>query len=110
MIALIAISVALVISLVALYFSVSVNLKLGRIVLAFEDQVEESLDVLDESYQHIAEIAAMPVMSDEPIIRNVMFNIKQARDAVLVVANKLVAFEPAKSRDDNDDDNTTTTG
>ena len=108
MITLIVLSVMFLISLTALGFSVYLNVKLGRTILSFEDQVEESLDILDESYQRIAAIAVTPVMSDDPFIRDVMLNIRSARDSVLLVANKLVKFEPAPFFTDQDDDRNNT--
>jgi hypothetical protein len=57
------------------------------------DQVDESLEVLNECYGRIARTADTPVMSDEPLIRELMNDIRLARDAVLLVANKLVSFD-----------------
>lgn len=107
MIALIVVSALLAITLVALCLSVALNLRLGKIILTVEDQVEESLDVLDENYQRIASIASMPVMSDEPFIREVLTSIKASRDAIMLVARKVIVLERTDPQESNDDSNTT---
>lgn len=78
--------------MVLLGFSVHMNLKLARTIFSVEDQLEESLDILDENYQHMAHAATIPVMMDEPVVRDVINRIKNSRDALLLIANKLTAF------------------
>jgi hypothetical protein len=56
------------------------------------DQIEESLDMLDVSYQRLAHHANVPVLSDEPIIQDVVRDIKIARNTVLAVASKVAAY------------------
>jgi len=56
------------------------------------DQIEESLDVLDHCYARLAHHAAIPVLSDEPVIQDVIHDIKLARNSVLAVASKVVAY------------------
>lgn len=56
-------------------------------------QVDESLDVLDECYRKIGQALEIPVMSDEPVIREVLSDIKVAKNSILLVANKIVSFE-----------------
>lgn len=53
------------------------------------ENVEESLDVLDESYGTITKIAGYEVISDEPFVRRVIDSINDARLAVGKVALKL---------------------
>jgi predicted RND superfamily exporter protein len=102
-------SIMLVLSLAALYFSVRLNLKLGRTILNVEDRVEESLDLLDEHYQRITNISNLSVMSDEPFVRDVMAALKAARNAVLLVANKLANFGPVDDLSQGQDDDNTRT-
>lgn len=76
--------------LIIIVVSLSVYvLKLARIIMSFEDQVEESLDILDKAYSDISYATSMDVFSDEPIIKNAITAVKDARNAVLMVANKL---------------------
>jgi len=56
------------------------------------DRIEESLDMLDGCYQRLAYHAEIPVLSDEPVIRNIIADIKQAKNTVLAVASKVAAY------------------
>lgn len=66
--------------------------KLGMKVLELEEQVESSLDVLDACYSKISEATNTPVASDDPIVLGVVSDVKQCKEAVLLIANKLVTF------------------
>ena len=54
-----------------------------------ETALEESLDVLNERYSTINEIAQKPVFFDSVEIRQVIAEIKASHEAILLVANKL---------------------
>lgn len=69
------------------------------------DQIEESLDLLDEIYQRLAYNAEIPVLSDEPIIREVLADIKRAKNAVLAIAGKVVIYGEEKDAQDDDESN-----
>lgn len=88
--------IASIIMNVILLFLLGVSIycffKLGKAVIEIENQVEESLDILDESYQAIGKILETPVMSDDIFVRQVLSDIKSAHDAVLLVASKIVVF------------------
>lgn len=56
------------------------------------DQIEESLDELDACFQRLSRNAEVNVLSDEPIIREVMGDIRRARNAVLAVASKVATY------------------
>ena len=60
-------------------------------------QVETSLDVLDKCYASLSETASTPVLYDDPIVRQLLNEVNNARDAILNIANNLVSF------DDEDD-------
>ena len=72
--------------------TVKQNLTLSDQREALVDTIEESLDVLDEVYQSISHSADIPVLSDEPVIRDVISDIKRARNAVLAIAGKVVIY------------------
>lgn len=91
--ALIACLIIIVILGVALFFSVKKNLEIDDKFEEMGDQVEQSLDVLDDCYQRIAKIAEMPVTSDDPVVQQLLSDIKHAKHAVLLVANKIVTFD-----------------
>ena len=78
--------VILVFTLVASAFLL---LRVARKVWVLEDQVEQSLDILDEMHQSIDRISQMDVMSDDPIVKQLTENIRRSRDAIFMIANKI---------------------
>lgn len=56
------------------------------------DQIEESLDMLDDVYTKIAHSAEIPVLSDDPIIKDLLHDIRRAKNAVLAIASKVVIY------------------
>lgn len=84
----------IIVGLLTVLLGVSVYLlvRLGKKILELEEQVEKSLDVLDASYRRINSILDIPVMTDEPFVRQVLGDIRHARDAVLLVAHRISTF------------------
>jgi hypothetical protein len=78
---------------IALFFSVKRNLELDDRFDELGDQVEESLDILDDCYQRIAKVTEIPVTSDDPVIQQLLSDIKYTKHAILLVANKVVTFD-----------------
>ena len=76
-----------VLAAVGIYFSV----RFGLVILKVQDSIEESLDVLDERYESISKILEIPLFYDSPEIRKVVDDIRQTRDAILVIANSIGA-------------------
>ena len=68
------------------------NLQLSDQREDLADQIEESLDMLDNCYSRLAHHAEIPVLSDEPIIQDVVRDIKLARNTVLAVASKVATY------------------
>ena len=63
------------------------------IILAFQEKIEESLDILDEKYNSISTILEKPVFFDSLEIREVIRDISTSRDAILYIANNLCSIE-----------------
>ena len=61
--------------------------RFSTILIAVDDALEESLDILDESYASISRILEKPIFFDSPEIRQAMSDIKRSRDSILYVAN-----------------------
>lgn len=57
------------------------------------ESVDESLDILDACYNDVSTAVSTPVMSDEPVVRNVIAAMRRARESIHVVATKLVEFD-----------------
>lgn len=54
-----------------------------------DEQIDSSLEIIDEHYGNIVRLANTPLMSDEPEIKELMSNLKHIKSAVLDVANTL---------------------
>lgn len=67
------------------------------------DQIEDSLDVLDDVYTRLAHNAEIPVLSDEPIIREVLADLKRSKNAVLAIAGKVVTYGEEKDAKEGDE-------
>ena len=77
----------------ALIVSLYYNYRFGKIILQVQDDIEECLDVLDVRYKSISEILNIPVFFDSIEVRNVINEIRKSRDAVLMVANRLISID-----------------
>lgn len=102
----------LVVSLVlALGASIWLNVHVVKKNLALNDQreelvdqIEESLDMLETCYQRLLHHSDIPVLSDEPIIREVVSDIKRARNTVLAIASKVVTYGKDENAADDGDE------
>lgn len=74
--------------------------KLSKFIFELEDNIEESLDILDKRHKRIYDILQVPVAGDDPMIRSVISEIKAAREDLLLVANKLISFTLTRERDE----------
>jgi len=81
---------ACVLLLLALLAFVSYKLfKFSMIIIEFEDNVAECLDIFDERYRAMSEILEIPVFFDSVEVRRVINEISECRDSLVIVANKL---------------------
>ena len=64
-------------------------LKFSKILLNFEDNFTQALDVLDESYKNINRILKRPLFYDSPEIKYVLSQIRVAHDSILVAASSI---------------------
>ncbi len=88
----------------ALVLSIRQNLALNDKIEELVDQVEESLDVLDEVHRRISRIAETPVVFDDPVVKQLMTDVKYAKHAILLVANMITSFDNAKNKNIKNDD------
>ena len=61
--------------------------KFARLILALEDALEVSLDILDERYKSMYKILETPIFFDSLEVRQCVSEIKKSRDAILYIAN-----------------------
>lgn len=84
----------------ALFFSIRRNLELDERFEEMGEQVEESLDILNDCYQRVTKVSEMPVTSDDPVVQQLLSDIKYAKHAILLIANKIVTFDRPEDEDE----------
>ena len=67
----------------------------ARKLLFVTEQIESSLDILDERYASIDRILQIPLFHDSREVRQVLKDIKASRDAILEVAAAVGRVEEA---------------
>jgi hypothetical protein len=72
-----------------LIYSAYLNYKLGLTILRYEDALEDSLDIIDKKYNSISNVLEKPIFFDSLEVRQVISDIKDTRDSLIVVANRL---------------------
>lgn len=94
---------ALVASTVLNVHTIKKNMELNDQRESLVDTIEESLDQLDECYMRIARNAEIPVFSDEPVVREVLSDMRKARNAVLTIASRVVIYGEDKEGERRDE-------
>lgn len=72
-----------------LYRSINKNLELIENLEELSTQIEESLDILDSCYKNIHKKSELEIFIDEPVVKDLINDINNTKDAVLLIANKL---------------------
>ena len=73
--------------------------KFGTTIIKFQESVEESLDMLDERYNSISKVLEIPLFYDSQEIRRVVEDVRESRDVLLKVANKIGRIEDVKDEE-----------
>jgi hypothetical protein len=68
-------------------------IRFGLIILAVQDAIEGSLDVLDDRYKSIGKILQIPLYYDSNEIRTVLQDVRVCRDEILLIARTLAAVD-----------------
>lgn len=84
----------------SLIFSVRKNLQLVDKIEEISDQIEESLDILDEYHKRIDLKSRTEVLFDDPLVKDLIQDIKGCKDAVLLIANKV--YSPLDEEENNE--------
>ena len=79
------ISLLSILLIVSIYFCV----KFALIIINIQETIEECLDILDEKYAIISNILSRPIFYESREIREVLAKLKESRDAILFIAQKL---------------------
>ena len=94
-------SITSVVLFIFLCISIYFNYRFGVIIINTQEQVESSLDLLDQRYKKMSDIAKTPVFFDSVEIRQVINEINKCVDAVLLVANKLMSVSEQEKGENN---------
>lgn len=87
-----------------LYRSVSKNLELLESLEELSTQIEESLDILDDCYKNIQKKSELEIFIDEPVVKDLINDINNTKDAVLLIANKLYGASQTKPPTSSNDE------
>lgn len=75
-------------------------LELAEKIEELGEQVDESLDIIDDCYKRISQASEIPVTSDDPVVQQFVSDVKRTKDALLLIANKVIVFDTTE--EDND--------
>ena len=94
--------IIIIVLLVFLSASLFYNVKLGILVLRMQDDIEESLDMLDERYESISKILEIPLFYDSNEIRTVLDDVQSARNTILHIARSLASIDESAVENEGD--------
>ena len=83
-----------------LFCSLYYNWKFANLILKMEDEISQSLDILDARYLSMSKVLEIPIFFDSPQVRQVIDDIRDSRDSVLLIANKLANVEEVSDGQD----------
>lgn len=79
-------------------------LKFAFIIIKMQETIENSLDMIDESYRKISEINDIPVFFDTPEIRRLLVEIDNIKLVILNIANKLSSSSVSSESEVSEDE------
>jgi len=77
------------VAMLGLIIAVVFAIRYGRMVLAWEENINESLDILDRAYANMWDVLQKPLFHDSPEVRSVLAEIHNCRESVLWISNAL---------------------
>jgi hypothetical protein len=94
------ISLLSILLIVSIYFCV----KFALIIINIQETIEECLDILDEKYAIISNILSIPIFYESREIRDVLAKLKESRDAILLIAQKLTDKDNEEIEENGDNE------
>lgn len=79
-------SIIFLLLLITTYYCI----KFALIIIKVQETIEESLDILDSSYNKFNKILDIPIFYNSPEVKSVIAEIEHSRDSLLYIANQLV--------------------
>jgi hypothetical protein len=86
-------SVLLTVISFALYYSVKKNFQMMETLESTMEQIEESLELLEISKKRIEKKLKIELLSDEPIIRDLIDDMKLSKKSLLLISEKLTGIK-----------------
>jgi predicted PurR-regulated permease PerM len=83
------IAVLFVLMIMAIILGIFVISKLTNLIYDIEEQIDESLEIIDSSYKEIGKVLETPVFYDDPFIKQTLSSIKKTHSGLLLIANKI---------------------
>lgn len=78
-------------------------IRYGKIALAWEENINESLDRLNESYQTFAIVLQKPLFRDTPEVRHLLLEIAKCQETILWIAQAMtLPVKPMQLNVDNE--------
>ena len=76
-----------------LFVSIAKNLKQMEKLEELGNQVDQSIDVLDQTLSSLINVSQTPLLSDEPTVKMLIETVRSSIDSVKLVQAKLVYFD-----------------
>lgn len=76
------------VSCVSIYYVV----KFSLLLLSLEDDIEASLDDIDESFKALSDILQKPIFFDSLEVRQCVSELRKCRDVIIRIADRLTSF------------------
>ena len=99
----ICLTLAILISAISIFYTI----KFAILILKIQDDIEYSLDMLDESFSNINKILEKPIFFDSIEVRQCVNEIKKTRAHIVKIADRLTSFGNSKVESKNLLENTT---
>ena len=90
-------------SLIGLFIVTKRSLILIEKMDDISEQIEESLDIIDEAYSNVSKHLKSPVLFDDPVVTSMIRDVKNAKDAMLIIANKVTEPFPNEIGSDEEE-------
>ena len=93
-----------------LVFSVTLNIilllvsiRFSKIIMNFEDRINDSFEKINKSRETIKEILTRPLFYDSPEVKEVINSIKNVQNTILYIASNLDMLEVIEVEDEKEE-------
>lgn len=79
--------VIIVVLLLVIFISVKKNIELNDVIDETSDNIDASLVIIEECYVDLSKKLEIELLSDEPVVRELVDDMKKCKQSLLVIAN-----------------------